>query len=431
MLSNLIEQLIKFQGVSPGDGGVIAFLKNYLEELGFYVKIIETKGSPTIKSLYAKLIKHKEVDICFAGHVDVVPPGSLADWKSSPFEPKYAEDKIYGRGIVDMKAAICCFIIAAYEFIEDIQMDSTHKEALPGFNSQVAEAINKGLNIAIILTSDEETYSQGARAVIDYLKKNNEEILNCIIGEPTCEEKLGDTIKVGRRGSINFTVKVKGKQGHVAYPHLAKNSIHALVKGTEALLNYKFDEGNQYFQASHCEITNIIVDNAFDNIIPAEAKVNFNIRFNNLHTVDSLHKIVEKIFKFSNYKVDIEYREQPALPFLSKALNLNANDINSLNSNGGGESDKRKIVSAQPNLTNVIDIFSKAVERVINIKPKLSTSGGTSEARFFNDISNVIEFGLLSKTAHQANENSSIEDIYLLKNIYKAFLEALANKANA
>lgn len=363
MLIELVKKLILFRSISPRDDGAILFLKDCLERMGFYTEIIESSG---VKNLFACMNRNKDIDLCFAGHIDVVPPGELISWNSDPFSAEIINNTVYGRGIVDMKGAIACFIAAIKEY---------HGKQ----------------NIGIIITGDEELDSQnGIVPIIDFIKRNKFKITNCIVGEPTCKVHVGDIIKIGRRGSINFKVEIYGKSGHAAYPENIKNPIKFMIKPLQNLVDHEFDLGNEHFQPSHCEVTSIKVDNEISNVTPGKVWLFFNIRFNNLHSVESLTNTVNKIF--SGYEVS--YNPNPALPFLVSDMKF-------------------------------AEKFATTVYNITGRNPEFSTGGGTSDARFLKDITNVIEFGLLNRTVHQANECCAIEDLITLKNVYLATLKFL------
>ncbi len=365
-LIDLCLNLISCASITPINDGAIEILENYLFNLGFKTHKLIFEDTT---NLYAR-IGNSSPNICFAGHTDVVPPGDLNKWITPPFAPKIIDDILYGRGAVDMKCAICAFVIAAENYI---------KSAVKG-------------SISFLLTGDEEKSGKnGTQKVLEWLKQKNEKVTACIVGEPTSEKQLGDIIKIGRRGSITFALKIIGKQGHVAYPDSAVNPITQIVKILHKLQNKTLDTGNKFFQPSNIEITSIDVGNKTSNIIPASANSQFNIRFNDIHTAENLEEIVrQEITSITN----------------NYSLTVNNN--------------------AQPFITTTPGTLSKimviAIKETLNILPKLSTSGGTSDARYIKDICPVIEFGLQNTTAHKIDECTTLVDIKNLSLIYEKFL---------
>ena len=279
----LSKDLIKFPSVTPKDAGAIKFLSKKLERLGFTCKILKFKDkkSKPIKNLYAKIGK-KGPNLCYAGHTDVVPPGNLKDWTTNPFKPLVKKNYLIGRGANDMKSSIACFVAAVSKFLQK-------NKKFEG-------------SISFLITGDEEGYAiNGTKKVVEYLRKRKEKINFCIVGEPTNPNKLGEMIKIGRRGSLSGKIEITGTQGHIAYPHLSNNPINTMVAICKKLKENRLDKGNKNFQPSNLEFTSINVDNTAHNVIPARAKAQFNIRYNNLHTSGSLKKkinsIVKKVFK--------------------------------------------------------------------------------------------------------------------------------------
>ena len=372
----LSKDLIKFPSITPIDAGAINFLSKKLKKLGFKCKILEFKDkkSKPIKNLYAR-IGTRGPNFCYAGHTDVVPPGNIKDWTINPFKPEVRKNHLIGRGANDMKSSIACFVSATSKFL------NTNKK----FNG----------SISFLITGDEEGYAiNGTKKVVDYLIKKKERIDFCIVGEPTNPNKLGEMIKIGRRGSLSGDIEICGTQGHIAYPHLSKNPINTLVSICKKLKEKKLDDGNKNFQPSNLEFTSINVDNKAHNVIPARARAQFNIRYNNLHTANSLKKkilaLVKKIAKKNKCKFKI---------------NFIAN----------GESFLTK-----PNKT--IFLAKKIIKRNTRISPKLSTTGGTSDARFIRKIAPCLEFGLVNKTMHRVDECVSLTDLKKLTKIYNDIL---------
>ena len=373
----LSKDLIRFPSITPKDAGAIKFLSKKLKKLGFNCKILEFKGkgSKPIKNLYARIGK-KRPNLCYAGHTDVVPPGNLEDWTVNPFNPAVKKNHLIGRGANDMKSSIACFVAAVSKFLSK----------------------NKNFNgsISFLITGDEEGYAiNGTKKVVDYLKRKKEKIDFCIVGEPTNPNKLGEMIKIGRRGSLSGKIEISGTQGHIAYPHLTNNPISALVTICKKLKEKKLDRGNKNFQPSNLEFTSINVDNKAHNVVPARAKAQFNIRFNNLHTSTSLKKkirlIVSQISKKNKCKFKIDFI-----------------------ANGDA-------FLTRPGKTTFM--AKKIIRKITKINPKFSTTGGTSDARFIKNISPCLEFGLVNKTMHKVDECVSLKDLKNLTKIYQNILE--------
>ncbi len=375
----LAKELIKFPSVTPKDAGAIGFLTKQLKKLGFSCKILEfkdkNKKSKPIKNIYAKL-GNKSPNLCYAGHTDVVPPGNIKDWTVNPFKPTIKKNHLIGRGANDMKSSIACFITAVEKFLKKRKK----------FNG----------SISLLITGDEEGLAiNGTKKVVDYLKKRKEKIDFCIVGEPTNPNKLGEMIKIGRRGSISGTIIIYGSQGHVAYPHLSNNPINTLVKICKKLNEQKFDKGNKNFQPTNLEFTSINVDNNASNVIPASARAQFNIRFNNHHTSNSLKKKINSIVKNLSKKNKCKFK---------------------IDFHVSGES-----FLTRPNKT--VYMAKNIIKKITKITPKFSTTGGTSDARFIRKISPCLEFGLVNKTMHKIDECVSLKDLKNLTKIYQNILE--------
>jgi succinyl-diaminopimelate desuccinylase len=372
----LSKDLISFPSVTPVDAGAIDYISKKLQQLGFKCKILEFKDkkNPSIKNLYARL-GSDQPNLCYAGHTDVVPPGNIKDWTVDPFKPQVRNNYLIGRGANDMKSSIACFIAAVSNFLE------TNKKI-------------KG-SISFLITGDEEAQAiNGTKKVVDYLIKKKEKIDFCIVGEPTNPNKLGEMIKIGRRGSLSCTLEIHGTQGHVAYPHLSKNPINSLIDICKKLKEKPLDKGNKYFQASNLEFTAINVDNLVHNVIPARAKTQFNIRYNDYHSSVSLKKriasVVQSICKKNKTKYKIDF-----------------------------------LVTGDSFLTQpgpAIQMAKKIIKKITKINPVFSTSGGTSDARFIRKITSCLEFGLVNKTMHRVDECVSLKD---LKNLKKIYLEII------
>ena len=373
----LAKELIKFPTVTPVDAGIMKFLEKKLKTLGFKTKILEfkEKNSKPVKNLYARL-GNKGPNFCYAGHLDVVPAGNLKEWTVNPFKPSVKKGHLIGRGANDMKSSIAAFVSAVSNFVANKRK----------FNG----------SISLLITGDEEGVAiNGTKKVVDYLKKKKEKIDFCLVGEPTNPNKLGEMIKIGRRGSMTGRLSIIGIQGHVAYPQRANNPSTALVQILKELKDIKFDNGTKDFQPTNLEITKINIDNSADNVIPGLANAKFNIRFNNKHTSSSIKKKIDTIIrKISNknkskYKIDYSVSGEA---FLTK-----------------------------PN--NTTFMIRDIIKKITKIKPQLSTTGGTSDARFIRKIAPCLEFGLVGKTMHKVDEAVSLSDLKKLTLIYSNILQ--------
>lgn len=379
----LSQQLIRIPSYSGNNPEVILFLKNYLEKLNFECDILEYDGDGSYKvnnlhALYNP--KNSKKILYFAGHTDVVATGDIKAWNHNPFAAEIKDGKLFGRGAADMKCAIACFIAAAQDFI-------TSGEAAYG--------------IGFLITNDEENDSiNGTKKVLEWMEKHSKSISACIVGEPTNPEKLGEMLKIGRRGSIGFTLKIYGKQGHVAYPENAINPVTTLISVLKVLKDHKFDNGNEFFTPTNLEITSISSDNFGGNVIPAQAQAAFNVRFNSLHNSQEIVDLVEYVCK--------------------KSVSLGAKY--ELTTRISGESFLSKV-------GNFAKIAQNATAKICNTKPVLSTTGGTSDARFIKDYcAEIIELGLVNKTAHQIDEFAYLDEI---NKLYEIYLEILKNYKNA
>jgi len=368
----LAKELIRKPSVTPKDAGAINLLVKNLKSLDFKCQVINFKN---IKNLYAKLGKSKP-NFCYAGHTDVVPPGNINDWSVNPFKPSVKNNKLIGRGANDMKASIACFIAAVSRF-------------------KIKNKKFKG-SISLLITGDEEGVAiNGTKKVVKYLKSKREKINFCLVGEPTNPNRLGEMIKIGRRGSITGRLSLIGTQGHVAYPHRANNPSNTMIKILKKIKEMKLDTGTKNFQPSNLEVTKINIDNHADNVIPGSAEAVFNIRFNNKHSSSSLKRklnlVIGSIARKAKCKFNIKY-EVSGEAFITK-----------------------------PNKTTYM--IQNTVKKITKIKPKLSTTGGTSDARFIRKIAPCLEFGLVGKTMHKIDESVSLSDLKKLTNIYQNILE--------
>ena len=373
----LAKELIKFPSITPIDAGVMKFLENKLKKLGFESKILifKEKNLRPVKNLYARIGK-KEPNFLFAGHLDVVPPGNIKDWTTNPFKPSVKKGHLIGRGANDMKSSIAAFVSAVSIFL------SKNKK----FNG----------SISLLITGDEEGDAvNGTKKVVEYLKKKKEKINFWLVGEPTNPNKLGEMIKIGRRGSLTGKLTIFGLQGHVAYPHRANNPSTIIVKILKEIKDIRFDKGTKDFQPTNLEVTKIQINNTADNIIPAIANATFNVRFNNKHSSKSIKKKLNKVFnrisKKNGSKFHIKYRTSGEA-FLTK-----------------------------PNKTTFM--IQNIIKKITKINPKLSTTGGTSDLRFIKSLSPGLEFGLVGKTMHKVDEAVSLKDLKSLTKIYKIILQ--------
>jgi succinyl-diaminopimelate desuccinylase len=360
----ILNELINTKSVSPDDGGLLRYISEILSEAGFRSIIKEFGlGEETTKNLYAEFGKSGK-NLCFAGHVDVVPSGDESLWKYDPHSMKIEDGVVYGRGAVDMKGAIAAMIQAGIEWSKN----------------------NDG-KISFLLTSDEEGSGKyGTKEMLKWMNESDIKIDFAIVGEPTSSKEFGDTIKIGRRGSINFNLKIIGKQGHAAYPELAMNPNHILVRVLDKLIKHKIDDGNKYFDRTNLEITSIDVANKTSNVIPPSACAKFNIRFCNEKTAEEIIKEIDDIIKSCHENYELEY-------------NISA----------------RAFLAETNSFTHE---FKKIVDTECNLNANFSTAGGTSDARFIKDYCPLLEFGLLNSTAHHVDERTEISHLQKLFTVY-------------
>ncbi len=371
---SILQDLLRCPSVTPDAGDVITYLEKLLSAQGFTchrLKFSEA-GTPDVENLYARF-GTTAPHLCFAGHVDVVPTGDVAKWSFDPFSGDIREGCICGRGAADMKGSLAAFVAAALDFT------AVHKP-------------QQG-SLSFLITGDEEGPAiNGTRKVLEWLVTRGEKIDFCLVGEPTSRKKLGDMMKIGRRGTLTGYLTVKGMQGHVAYPHLADNPVPKLLKLLSALDNLTLDAGTAHFEPSNLEIVNIDIGNAAENVIPAEARATFNVRFNDTYTGDTLEKK------------------------LRAALNDCAIPYN-LRLRIGGES-----FYTPPGKYSAL--IENAVHAVTGRIPEASTSGGTSDARFIRNYCPVIEFGIVGETMHKTDERVAVADLHALTRIYSEILQA-------
>ncbi len=362
----LTRRLIRAPSVTPEDAGALDVVEEAARHLGFAVTRLPFGGDgrPTIDNLYARRGNGGPC-LAFAGHTDVVPPGDTQAWSHDPFAAQVTDDRLYGRGAVDMKGAIACFLAAV---------------------SRVGEA---GPDLALIITGDEEgPATDGTVRMVAWLKAKGERIDHCLVGEPTNPSAMGEMVKIGRRGSLNVTLTARGRQGHVAYPHRADNPIPTLMAVLSRLDALELDQGSDHFDPSSLQITSVDVGNPATNVIPARAQARFNIRFNDRHTAARLTSRIEEICgETGGGRVSVEARSS-------------------------GEA----FVTAPGPFT---DLVVDAIRKEIGQTPELSTSGGTSDARFLKDLCPVVEFGLVGQTMHQVDEHVAVADLEKLTAIYE------------
>ncbi|RMF07936.1 MAG: succinyl-diaminopimelate desuccinylase [Alphaproteobacteria bacterium] len=370
----LAQALIRCPSVTPMDAGALDVLQGVLEGLGFTCRRLpfDDDGAERVDNLYARLGREAP-HFCYAGHTDVVPVGAREQWSVDPFEGAIRDGVLYGRGAADMKGAIACFVAALSAYLKD------HDGQVPG-------------SVSLLITGDEEGVAiNGTRKVLDWLKSQGEVIDACLVGEPTNPDALGDMIKIGRRGSLNARITVHGTGGHVAYPHLADNPVPRMVEILRLLTSRVLDEGTEHFQPSNLEITSVDVGNDATNVIPAKVTARLNIRFNDRHTGEDLVRWIRETCESVGGRFDLETH-----------------------------------ISGEPFLTPpglLSGLVAGAVERVTGRSPALSTSGGTSDARFIKDACPVVEFGLVGKTMHKVDERVALADLETLTRIYREILD--------
>jgi succinyl-diaminopimelate desuccinylase len=372
----LARDLVRCRSVTPAEGGALKFLESTLKAAGFTVHRMTFKepGADDVENLYAR-IGTAAPHLVIAGHTDVVPPGDEKAWKYPPFSGEVANGELYGRGAVDMKGGIACALAAVLDHL-------------------AANKKPKG-SISFLITGDEEGIAvNGTPKLLQWAAERGEKFDHCILGEPSNVEALGDTIKIGRRGSLNGTLIVAGKQGHVAYPERAINPIRGLVTLVAALQSEPLDQGSDLFPPSHLEFTSVDVGNQTVNLIPGEARARFNIRFNDRHTLDSLKALLQQRAGAAAGTIRFAFQFEP--------------------SNAG-------VFVTKPG--PFTDLVTAAIAEVTGRKPELSTSGGTSDARFINAYCPVVEFGLVGQTMHQVDERVPVADLTALTAIYRKIVD--------
>jgi succinyl-diaminopimelate desuccinylase len=375
---NLSQALIKCPSVTPDTGEALDVLQDILSEMGFRCKQVSFSAvdTPDVNNLYAKF-GHSSPNFCFAGHTDVVPVGDLEAWTVDPFGAEIKKGMLCGRGASDMKTAIACFVAAVSRFIDT--RDNNFKGS-----------------ISLLITGDEEGPAiNGTKKLLEWITEEGDVLDACLVGEPTNPNELGDMIKIGRRGSLNGYLTVSGTQGHTAYPHLADNPIHLIVKMLETITSKELDQGTDHFQASTIQVSTIDVDNPATNVIPAKARATFNVRFNDLHKATDIERWLREQFDMVTNQTDSSYdliTKVSGEAFFSPPGQLSA-------------------------------VLSGAVTEVIGRTPVLSTSGGTSDARFIKDYCPVAEFGMVGATMHKIDESVKLVDLEALTAIYTTTLK--------
>ena len=362
----ILQKLISYKSVTPRGADAIEYISDKLSKHGFSCEIKSFgEGEEKVTNLYA-IYGDQKPNICFAGHVDVVPPGPHELWSSDPYNMKIDGNTVYGRGTVDMKGAISCSLAAAIHYLEHNKPNGS---------------------ISFLLTTDEEGKAKyGTEMMLEHIKNKEPSIDFCILGEPTTMQNIGDTIKIGRRGSINFDLTIYGKQGHVAYPEKAFNPLPIMVSILKEINEHVFDNGSEFFQKTNLELTSIDTGNHVTNIIPESVNAKFNIRFNNTqNSGDLVIKITKIVSKYSD-NFDIKHNSSSS-PFIQE-------------------------------YSKKMQAFADIVESECKVKPKFETGGGTSDARFIYKHAEVIEFGLNCNLAHKINEYTKISDLQTLYNVY-------------
>ena len=372
------QALIRCRSITPAEGGALAFLQSVLEPAGFVCHrlTMAEPGTADVENLYARLGTGAP-HLCFAGHTDVVPVGEEAAWTHPPFAADIADGTLHGRGAVDMKGAIACFLAAALDHV------------------QANGGLAKG-SLSFLITGDEEGASiNGTSKVLEWMQRHGQSLDACVVGEPTSSERLGDEIKIGRRGSVNGVIVVEGKQGHAAYPRLADNPIPKLARIIDRVSTTPLDQGTVHFQPSSLQTTIISVPNTATNVIPGSARANFNVRYNDLHTRPKIESWVREQCERAAAEVGAKF---------------------TLSFSGTGD-----VFLTKPG--PLVEIMSNAVTAVTGHAPALTTNGGTSDARFIYHFCPVIELGLLNATAHQTDERVPVSDLLALARIYRRFID--------
>ncbi|MEE9375243.1 MAG: succinyl-diaminopimelate desuccinylase [Rhizobiaceae bacterium] len=388
--AQILRDLIRCPSVTPEEGGALSYLHSRLEALGFKVtrKISTAPNTPDVENLYARL-GTKSPNLCFAGHTDVVPTGDIDSWSLGPFEGAVKDGVMYGRGAVDMKGGIACFLAAVEE-----QLESGIE--FPG-------------SISFLITGDEEGPAiNGTDAVLKWLAEDGEEIDACLVGEPTNPNTIGDAIKIGRRGSLSGTITVNGVQGHAAYPHLADNPSRGIIALTQVLMENSFDQGTDSFQPTNLEVTSIDIGNPAFNVLAEKATANFNIRFNDTWEETTIKSEIERRLKEASIdqalRAPLAGGPRPPIDYSLSYVGRTSH-----------------VFLTQDN--RLVGSLASAILEVAGKEPELSTAGGTSDGRFIKDVCPVLEFGLVGQTMHQVDERVELKDLETLTNIYLKFIQ--------
>jgi succinyl-diaminopimelate desuccinylase len=374
----IAQALIRCPSITPDEAGAIDVVEQALDRLGFTCHRLRfaSSGGPPVRNLYAR-IGRAAPNLAFAGHTDVVPPGDVAAWRVDPFAGEVIERVLYGRGAVDMKGAIACFIAAAARFLEERRPAGS---------------------ISLLITGDEEGPAiNGTRRMLEWLRSEGEVLDGCVVGEPTNPARVGEMIKIGRRGSLSGRLRVTGRQGHTAYPDQADNPIPRLLAMLSLLDQTPLDGGSEYFEPSRLVLTSVDVGNQAGNVIPGEAAATFNVRFNDRHSPTSLEQWLRRQL------------DAAGGPYVLET----------------GCSGEAFITLPGP----FTELLESLIERELGIVPELSTSGGTSDARFIKDVCPVVEFGLVSATIHAVDERVAVADLEALTQVYRALLESYVRPA--
>ena len=365
---DLAAELIRRPSISPEDAGCQQLLRRRLEGAGFHC---EDMPFGEVSNLWATIGDSGPL-LVLAGHTDVVPPGPLSAWRSDPFEPNVRGDRLYGRGAADMKGAVAAMVTAAESFVA---------------------GANLNCRIGFLITSDEEAAAvDGTAKVVDELQRRGERIDYCLIGEPSCVERLGDTIKIGRRGSINGLLSIRGLQGHVAYPHKSINPIHRALPALQALVDEQWDQGGGAFPPTCLQISNIHAGTGADNVIPGEMELRFNLRYSTAITAGQIRERVAALLEEAGLEHDLRWHES-GLPFLTES----------------------KVFRG---------LVDQCIERELGLRPEHSTSGGTSDGRFIAPTgAEVVEFGPCNESIHRVDENIALDELDDLARVYQGILE--------
>lgn len=370
--ADLTARLIRCPSVTPAEGGALVLLQDLLAGAGFDCVRVDRNGTPNLFARWGA--KGAARSFGFNGHTDVVPPGDAARWTHPPFSGLLRDGVIWGRGATDMKSGVAAFVAAAVDFVRDTPPDGA---------------------VILTITGDEEGPGRdGTRALLDWMQTQAERMSVCIVGEPSNPDHMGEMIKIGRRGSVTFRLCAQGVQGHAAYPHRARNPVHALITLLNTLTTTPLDQGTAHFQPSGLQVTSVDVGNPATNVIPEQARAVLNIRFNDLHTGESL---------------DAMLREQAAVVAAQTGVTF------AIETEISGEA-----FLTEPG--DFVDLVCDAVQQVTGRRPEMSTSGGTSDARFVKDHCPVVECGLVGHFMHQIDERVPVDQIHMLKQIYMLML---------